>query len=1809
MIKRNFKFTYLFLLSLMYTLTTFAQTGMNFQGVARNSNGVILASQPITIRLSILQGTASGTIEYQETKSINTNAQGLFNLVIGDGTSSVSIGNYNNINWQQSPKFVKIEMDANAGNNFTTLGTTQLQYVAYAYFANGVAAENIVGLVPVARGGTGASTLLDLKNNLQIDKVNNTADSLKPISKAVVSALLTKLNNADTIYLSNRINTKLNTTDTIGLISLINSKFSTADTLSLSNRINLKMNLTDGLAALTLKANTSDVNTALGIKANTTDLVAGLAGKVDKVLGKDLSTNDYTNAEKTKLAAITGTNTGDQDLSSYATITTLSLKANTSDVNANLALKANSSDVNTALGLKANTTDLVNGLAGKVDKVLGKSLSTNDYSTAEKTKLAAITGTNTGDQDLTSYATNSALALKANTSDINTALAAKENTNNKSTANDLGGLTPSDILFPTQKAVKDYITANSASGGIVDGGITTIKLADGAVTSIKLSDLAVTDAKIATGISKSKIGLGNVENTALSTWAGSNNLTSVGTISTGIWSGTSVAITNGGTGATNAAAARSNLGLVIGTNVQAPLIAGTDYQTPLTAGSSYLVPNSNITAASKTKITYDVKGLVTGGADATTADIAPSTDRNYVTDAQKSGVLSNTSGINTGDETASSIKTKLGITTLSGSNTGDQTIVLTGDVTGSGSGSFSTSIGNSKITNSMLAGSIASSKLIGTDINTVGTITTGTWSGSVIGSNVGGSGNINGILKANGNGVVSAALANDLPDLSLKYLKTNDGSQPAQNSNIILTGGANFGYDITVSGNQLGIGLNDRDPLHNNLAFGSDALLYNVYGINNLAFGRNVLINNYDGSGNTAVGSNASITSNGNNNTSFGVFANSGIPDGLGSEWNRTTYGNNNTAVGAYALMHSNDYYDIDGNYINDLNHNSNTAIGAYAMSNIVNGYSNIVLGVNAGNTITDGFKNIIIGDSAGNNTTSQYSNAIAIGVKAPLKGNNTIQLGSDGSNGGTATNYVYTSGKLVSGGVTYPNTAGTNGQTLVINNGQLGFTDFPAFSTTNLIQNSATLSSPQSASISITGGITTAGDASINGITIGKGAGNQNTNIAFGNYALSSNTSGHDNISLGSQSLFSNTTGNSNVAIGSLALNSNSTGGGNIAMGNSALSSNTTGAANIAMGNMVLGSNSTGNGNIALGSTNLYKNSIGYNNISIGSQNLFNNLSGNSNIALGSASLNSNTIGNNNISLGTSSLAYNTSGNENIAIGINAMNNNTTGINNIAMGTYAMSWNRTGSNNVAINGNTSGNNNTVIGWGSNANNVVNSTAIGSNAYVTSDNTIRLGDDHITDVLTTGKLRTGSVVYPNTYTSTGAVLTLGNSGEAYWATLPTNVIDITTISNNVTSLTSSVTSITSNVTSLTSSMTSITSNVSSLTSSVTSITNNAASTNSSITSLTSNISSLTSSVTTLTSNVANLTSSLNAIPTNAVPYSGATMAVDLGNYDLKANGVSIGKGSASIYFSQAQNTILGYQALNNNTWGDQNVAIGSKASYLNSTGSGNISNGYNALYNNTTGDWNTAIGSETLFTNNGSRNIANGFRALYYNTTGSDNISIGHQSLFNNTTGSNNIGIGASSNNTTGSYNVYIGGIASGSGYTNVNKNTAIGFGSRIDGNYTNSTAIGYNAGAFASNCIFLGDMNITNVYSRGAFSSSSDRRIKKNIEPIAYGLSSVLKLNPVKFQFIQNNQTQIGFIAQEIRSVIPELVSGTEGDINKGEILSVSYPNMVSVLTKALQEEDEKNEKLKKEVNNQKIEIDYLKRKIELILKKLQIN
>jgi hypothetical protein len=78
--------------------------------------------------------------------------------------------------------------------------------------------------------------------------------------------------------------------------------------------------------------------------------------------------------------------------------------------------------------------------------------------------------------------------------------------------------------------------------------------------NIVLTSGSYADPSWITSLAKSKVGLANVENTALSTWAGSSNITTLGTITSGTWQGTAVGLAYGGTGATTASGARTNLG-------------------------------------------------------------------------------------------------------------------------------------------------------------------------------------------------------------------------------------------------------------------------------------------------------------------------------------------------------------------------------------------------------------------------------------------------------------------------------------------------------------------------------------------------------------------------------------------------------------------------------------------------------------------------------------------------------------------------------------------------------------------------------------------------------------------------------------------------------------------------------------------------------------------------------------------------------------------------------------------------------------------------------------------------------------------------------------------------------------------------------------------------------------------------------------------------------------------------------------------------------------------------------------------------
>ena len=64
----------------MVIINAQAQTELNFQGLARINNNIILASQPICMLFSILPGSSTNVAEYVETRRVTTNAQGIFTV-------------------------------------------------------------------------------------------------------------------------------------------------------------------------------------------------------------------------------------------------------------------------------------------------------------------------------------------------------------------------------------------------------------------------------------------------------------------------------------------------------------------------------------------------------------------------------------------------------------------------------------------------------------------------------------------------------------------------------------------------------------------------------------------------------------------------------------------------------------------------------------------------------------------------------------------------------------------------------------------------------------------------------------------------------------------------------------------------------------------------------------------------------------------------------------------------------------------------------------------------------------------------------------------------------------------------------------------------------------------------------------------------------------------------------------------------------------------------------------------------------------------------------------------------------------------------------------------------------------------------------------------------------------------------------------------------------------------------------------------------------------------------------------------------
>jgi hypothetical protein len=386
--------------------------------------------------------------------------------------------------------------------------------------------------------------------------------------------------------------------------------------------------------------------------------------------------------------------------------------------------------------------------------------------------------------------------------------------------------------------------------------------------------------------------------------------------------------------------------------------------------------------------------------------------------------------------------------------------------------------------------------------------------------------------------------------------------------------------------------------------------------------------------------------------------------------------------------------------------------------------------------------------------------------------------------------------------------------------------------------------------------------------------------------------------------------------------------------------------------------------------------------------------------------------------------------------------------------------------------------------------------------------------------------------------------------------------------------------------------------------------------------------------------------------TVTLPSTSGVMAVGGGTIttltttsDITVQGVTVGRGAGAV----STNTAVGASALAGNSTGAYTTAIGNLALNAN-TASHNVGVGYGAMLLNTTGITNTAVGTGVYGTSasamqsntSGSYNSAYGNGALASNTTASNNTAVGYQAGYINTTGATNCFFGNQAGYTANSSsNTFIGPYA---GYyvSSGAKNTVLGgyngnqggLDIRTASNYIvlsdgdgNPNLVSTGTGSISSNhpsvsgnsefCLMRGSVkrwfiwndNSTNNFNivpssfasgvtltptATAWSVYSDKRIKSNIVDLEYGLDTIMAMQPRRYTVTANGVNSIGFIAQELKTVLPEAVVGEEIPFDDADTpqerssktMGIAKDHIIPVLVKAIQELKAEVDSLKAQLN-----------------------
>ncbi len=331
------------------------------------------------------------------------------------------------------------------------------------------------------------------------------------------------------------------------------------------------------------------------------------------------------------------------------------------------------------------------------------------------------------------------------------------------------------------------------------------------------------------------------------------------------------------------------------------------------------------------------------------------------------------------------------------------------------------------------------------------------------------------------------------------------------------------------------------------------------------------------------------------------------------------------------------------------------------------------------------------------------------------------------------------------------------------------------------------------------------------------------------------------------------------------------------------------------------------------------------------------------------------------------------------------------------------------------------------------------------------------------------------------------------------------------------------------------------------------------------------------------------------------------------------------------------NVFIGMNAGKENVMGGTSVMIGAYAGQTTSQSEENTFIGFNAGGSSGGGDQNVYLGASAGGTF-GWMNVMLGNHSGSSNS-GDGNIFIGYASGADET-GSNKLYI-ANSNTTTplikGTFpnvdldltatNINLNGTLSTSGNATVGGTLTTTGNANLNGTQTwVNHSTGTNNGFFIKNKsatypwhfyeYSTGDLKLyyngllrgTWNQTTGVYSSSSDKRFKKNIEEFTNVLDKLMLLSPKRYNFISQNDSEqkyIGFIAQDVKELFPAFVQYNEED----DKYTMDYAGLSVVAIQAIKEQQKKieeqqvaieeNMKLKDEINDLRSEIEEIKKKL----------